>query len=66
MCFSVNRVEFLGYIISNTGIEMDPKRVLSINSWPIPVNVKTLQSFLGFANFYRMFIPIIQRLLYHY
>ena len=55
--FSVHKVEFLGYIISDLGIEMDPKRISSIESWPTPVNIKTLQSFLGFANFYRMFIP---------
>jgi hypothetical protein len=46
---------------------MDPNRVKSIVSWPLPKKVKELQSFLGFANFYRMFIPnyssIVQPLL---
>jgi hypothetical protein len=50
-------IEFLGYIISKNGIGMDPKRIESIDNWPIPTKVKELQSFLGFANFYRMFIP---------
>ena len=55
--FSTNRIDFLGYIISDMGIEMDPKRISSIDTWPTPSNVKTLQSFLGFTNFYRTFIP---------
>ena len=42
---------------------MDPKRISSINSWPIPINVKTLQSFLGFANFYRMFISNYSKII---
>ena len=54
--FSVTKIEFLGYIISDTGIKMDSKRISSIDTWPTPTNVKTLQSFLGFTNFYRMFI----------
>jgi hypothetical protein len=55
--FHVDTIEFLGYIISDQGISMDPERVKSISSWPQPTKVKELQSFLGFANFYRMFIP---------
>ena len=35
---------------------MDPAKVTSILDWPIPKFVKEVQSFLGFANFYRKFI----------
>lgn len=35
---------------------MDPKKVDSILSWPIPKNLREVQLFLGFANFYRRFI----------
>ena len=35
---------------------MDPKKVESVASWPIPTRLKHLQSFLRFANFYRQFI----------
>ena len=55
--FSVQRIEFLGYVISDVGIEMDPNRTASISNWPTPTKIKELQSFLGFTNFYRMFIP---------
>jgi hypothetical protein len=43
-------------IVSPEGISMDPKKVEAIQNWPTPENMKDLQSFLGFANFYRRFI----------
>ena len=35
---------------------MDPKKVESILSWPIPKNLREVQSFLGFVNFYQKFV----------
>ncbi len=35
---------------------MDPVKVSMIQAWPVPCNVREVQSFLGFANFYRRFI----------
>ena len=35
---------------------MDPSKVQTIQDWPEPCKVKDIQSFLGFANFYRHFI----------
>ncbi|MBN6743059.1 hypothetical protein JKG47_21740 [Acidithiobacillus sp. MC6.1] len=35
---------------------MDPSKVEAVLSWPEPGSVKEVQSFLGFANFYRRFI----------
>ena len=54
--FHQKRVKFLGFIISDKGIEMDLDKVKSIVEWPTPTNKKEVQSFLGFANFYRRFI----------
>ena len=54
--FHQKRVKFLGFIISDQGIEMDPEKVKSIIEWPTPTTKKEVQSFLGFANFYRRFI----------
>ena len=34
--FTINRVEFLGFIISTEGVSMDQKRVKSIATWPMP------------------------------
>ena len=49
-------VEFLGYIVSPNGISMDQKKVVAIQEWQPPTRVRDVQSFLGFANFYRRFI----------
>ncbi|KAF4301497.1 hypothetical protein GTA08_BOTSDO10546 [Botryosphaeria dothidea] len=54
--FHVQEVEFLGFIIRPGEVIIDPKKVDSILSWPIPKNLREVQSFLGFANFYRRFI----------
>jgi hypothetical protein len=54
--FHTDRTEYLGYIISPMGIQMDPEDVQTVAEWKEPVNVKRVQSFLGFANFYRQFI----------
>lgn len=59
--FHTNRVEFLGFIVTPNGIEMDPGKVEAITKWPKPNNLKELQSYLGFINFYRRFIEGFSR-----
>ena len=47
---------FLGYIISAGSIAIDPEKVRAVEQWPNPMDRKSPQRFLGFANFYRRFI----------
>jgi hypothetical protein len=54
--FHKDTVEFLGYIISKNGIAMSEEKVETIREWKSPSTQKDVQSFLGFANFYRRFI----------
>ena len=54
--FSKDTVEYLSFILSKDGLKMDPSKVQTIQDWPEPHKVKDVQSFLGFANFYRHFI----------
>ncbi|KAK4685054.1 putative transposase, partial [Tremellales sp. Uapishka_1] len=54
--FFQHEVDFLGYLVSDTGIRMDPKKISAVTDWPIPKSVHDIQVFLGFANFYRRFI----------
>ena len=54
--FELHTIQFLGLVISPTGIEMDPKEVSAILDWPVPLDKKGVQRFIGFANFYRRFI----------
>jgi hypothetical protein len=49
-------VEYLGFILSPDGLSMDPAKIQVIQDWPEPRKVQDIQSFLGFANFYRRFI----------
>jgi reverse transcriptase-like protein/uncharacterized protein DUF4939/aspartyl protease len=54
--FSKTEVTFLGYVVNLGGISMDLKKVSAVTDWTTPTCVKDVQSFLGFANFYRRFI----------
>ncbi|GBE77221.1 Transposon Tf2-6 polyprotein [Sparassis crispa] len=54
--FDVKEVEFLGMIIRENYIGMDPIKLKGIAEWPEPSTVKGVRSFLGFGNFYRKFI----------
>src|ERR1700733_5273350 len=54
--FDQTEVEFLGYKISSQGISLDPSKVDTLLSWSQPKSVHDVQSFLGFVNFYHIFI----------
>ena len=54
--FSTTSVEFLGYVITPEGLSMDESKVKTVKEWATPSTMKDIQSFLGFANFYRRFI----------
>ena len=54
--FSTDSVEYLGFILLKEGLKMDLSKVRTIQDWPEPQKIKDIQSFLGFANFYRRFI----------
>jgi len=54
--FHSESVEYLGYILSPSGLTMSDNKVKIIQDWLEPKKVKDIQSFLGFANFYHRFI----------
>jgi hypothetical protein len=51
--FWLKEVSFLGHIISEGGISVDPSKVKDVLSWNTPQNVSDIQSFLGLARYYR-------------
>jgi hypothetical protein len=54
--FDKDTVEFLGYVVSPSGISMDKAKVETLLAWKTPESLRDVQCFLGFANFYRAFI----------
>ena len=54
--FHMKEVKILGSIITTEGIRMDQEKVKVVTEWPEPKNLKKVQAFLGFANFYQKFI----------
>ena len=61
--FDVQRTKYLGFIVeAGKGVSMDPDKVQAIQDWNAPTTVKGVRGFLGFANFYRKFIPHFARL----
>ena len=54
--FHQPQVEFLSCIISREGLLMDPKKIEAVISWKRPSIIRDVQCFLGFVNFYWIFI----------
>src|SRR5271168_4958145 len=54
--FNRKRIEYLGMIVEEGKLSMDPIKLGGIRDWPVPSTVKQVRSFLGFGNFYRKFI----------
>ena len=48
--------EYLGFIISQEDVKVDPVKTKAIRTWARPTRKKEIQSFLGFCNFYWRFI----------
>lgn len=59
--FHVTRTRYLGYILTDKGIEVDPEKVEALRNWEAPTTVAGVKSFLGFAGFYRQFVPGFSR-----
>jgi hypothetical protein len=54
--FCIDRVSFLGYVVTSQGIQVDEAKIVAITIWPLPTTVTQVQSFLGLAGFYWCFV----------
>ena len=54
--FEKTEVEYLGLLISEGKVRMDPVKVTAVKDWATPKSIRDVRGFLGFANFYRRFI----------
>ncbi|XP_055913593.1 uncharacterized protein K02A2.6-like [Eupeodes corollae] len=55
-------IEFLGHIISETGIRPSDSKVIAIKELPRPTNVKDVQAFMGKVNYYNKFIKNLSQI----
>ena len=56
--FATKSVEYLGHIVSDGCIAIDPDKIKAVTDWPVPFkNLHEVQSFLGLVGYYRKFIP---------
>ena len=60
--FWITEVRFLGHVVSDSGISMDPEKVETIMNGEGPESVFEMRSFLGLVGYYRRFIEDFSRL----
>ena len=54
--FFMERVAYVGHVVSAKGIEADSSKTEKVQDWPVPKNSDDVRSFLGFAGYYRKFV----------
>jgi hypothetical protein len=54
--FWLEKVAFLGHILTTEGLAVDPEKVAAVSNWQQPTNVTEIRSFLGLAGYYQRFI----------
>ena len=54
--FNMEEIPILGVIVGKGQVQMEGNKVKAVKEWKTLTKVKEVESFLGFANFYRRFI----------
>ncbi|CAH1444029.1 unnamed protein product [Lactuca virosa] len=54
--FWIREVDFLGHVVSERGIHVDPSKIKAIENWSAPTTPTEIRQFLGLAGYYRRFI----------
>ena len=62
--FWLSEVAFLGHIVTNEGIKIDPTKVTAVKEWPRMKNAFKVRSFLGSPGYYRRFVEGFSKILH--
>ena len=54
--FNMEEIPILGVIVGKEQVKIEQEKIKAVKEWKTPTKVKDVESFLGFANFYRRFI----------
>jgi hypothetical protein len=54
--FGERSIAYLGHVISDAGVAMDPAKVQAVADWPKPRPARAIRGFLGLAGYYRKFV----------
>ncbi|GJU26018.1 putative reverse transcriptase domain-containing protein [Tanacetum coccineum] len=54
--FWIDIVKFLGHLIDNQGLHVDPAKIEAVKNWASPTTPTEIRQFLGLAGYYRRFI----------
>lgn len=54
--FGQDHVEYLGHVIDQEGVRVEPNKINSVKEWPAPKTIKALRGFLGLTGYYRKFV----------
>jgi hypothetical protein len=60
--FFQKEIHYLGHIISDEGISVDPEKVKAIMEWPVLKNVHEVRSFMALAGYYQRFVEELSKI----
>jgi len=50
--FNMEEIPILGVVVGKRQVKMEQEKIKAVKEWKIPIRIKNVKSFLGFANFY--------------